>query len=449
MERVSERPKKRVTCEHSRQVQTRLIAVVTFFSVRVWDICNWQLVHFPITNSFRRNVGKTPIIVIDFKNLTYCVARKIGDAICGGRHQNILQSWEEILKALKSTGSDLVFFSDLNTTSSKMDAWMDSNDQQFLNYVKFYESIKPTHHFRDILYHIGEIKPPNSTFYDMAALAQKYGEIYYSVRRENDFDLAQYATNNNAVAVISNDTDFLIFEGTWQLWSSDGIVAHSFTVTEFARNRLLQVLNLSRSQMPLFATAKGNDFTKEIFPPNLRSFDDCADFVRTIDPTTIDLKKIFPNHSDSDLKAIQNSLDAYNIKLEPMPIDDPIEKQLLETKNKMYRFYMALTNHIQGISLPWYDMKESESDINLSTVLIKWSKRKVGILNVHKYNDGEAATFTILTKIDANQPFCDIPQTADYPKCKLKKQKQNFRFLLTKNGNKKHELFSLQFWCRH
>lgn len=298
-----------------------------------------------------------------------------------------------------------------------MDAWMDSQDQQFTRYVNFYKSIAPKHHFKDICFHIGEIKPPNSTFYDMAALAQKYGEVFYSVKRENDFDLAQYATKHNAVAVISNDTDFLIFEGPWQLWSSDGIVAHSFTVTEFSRIRLLQKLNLTRSQMPLFATVKGNDFTKEIFPPNPHNFQDCANMVRKFEANASP-KDMFPTRSGSDLKLIQNSLDAYNIKVEPSPIDDPIEEQLLETKNKMYRFYMALTNPIQGISLPWYDMKDCENGEKFTKLLITWSKRKVGVLHAHKHNDGDVHKFTILTKINADQPFSDIPVTPDYPNCK-------------------------------
>lgn len=370
------------------------------------------------------------------------MARKIEDAICGGRHQIILQSWEEILKALKLTGSNLVFFSDLNTTTSKMDTWMDAQDAQFLHYVDFYKSIDRHETFTEVLNDIKEIKPPNSTFYDMAVLAQKYGEIYFSVRRENDFDLAQYATNHDAVAVISNDTDFLIFEGSWQLWSSDGIVEHSFTVTDFARNRLLRLLNLTRSQMPMFATVKGNDFTKEIFPPTMRKIQEAADFVRHIDPAA-SLKDIFPNCSNSSLKLIQNSLDAYDIKVKPEPIDDPIEEQLLETKNKMYRFYMALTNKIQGISLLWYDMKESGCKINLPQLLIRWSKRKIGILHVHKFNDGATHEFTILTKRNANEPYSDFRETPEYPDCMLKCDTFTFPFFSVsfKKYNLKKQFF--------
>lgn len=346
------------------------------------------------------------------------MARKLDDAVCGGRHQLILESWEEILRALKTTGSDLVFFSDLNTTTSKMETWMDSQDQQFLNYVNFYKSIVGFNgHFDQVLNDIKDIKPPNSTFYDMAALARKYGDIHYSVKRENDFDLAQYATSHDAVAIISNDTDFLIFEGNWEQWSSDGIVAHSFTVTEFDRNGLLRMLNLSRSQMPLFATAKGNDFTKEIFPPTMRSFIEAADFVRHTD-SSVSIKDIFIGHNNSDLQLIQNSLDAYDITIKPMPIEDPIEKVLLETKNKMYRFYMALTNPIQGIALPWYDMKEGDQKINLSKLCVRWSKRKVGILHADKHENGHSHTFTVLTKRNANEPFSDFSETPDYPDCK-------------------------------
>lgn len=331
----------------------------------------------------------------------------------------ILESWEEILTALKTTGSDLVFFSDLNTTESKMEKWMDSQDEQFLRYVNFYKAIERSGKFNEVLFDIKEMKPPNSTFYDMAVLAQKYGEMYYSVEHDNDFDLAQYATNNGALAIISNDTDFLIFEGAWQLWSSDGMVAHSFTVTQYARKGILKLLNLSREQMPLFATVKGNDFTKDIFPPTKRTFHEAANFVRNID-LTANIKDIFPECKGFSLKLIQNSLDAYDIKAEPQPIDDPIERKLLETKNKMYRFYMALKNPIQGISLPWYDMVENGNIINLSQLLIQWSRRKVGLLNAHKPKNDDAEKFTILTKREANEPFSDFSEVPEYPDCKLR-----------------------------
>lgn len=352
------------------------------------------------------------------------MARKIEDAICGGRHQMILESWEEILTALKSTGADLVFFSDLNTTESKMEKWMDSQDQQFLRYVDFYKSIELCENFKEVLFHIREIKPPNSTFYDLAVLAQKYGEIHYSVEHENDFDLAQYATNHGALAIISNDTDFLIFDGSWQLWSSDGMVEHSFTVTQYARKGILKLLNLSREHMPLFATVKGNDFTKEIFPPTKRTFLEAADFVRDVD-LAADIKDIFPECNGFALKLIQNSLDTYNIKVKPPPVEDSIEQKLFESKNKMYRFYMALKNPIQGISLPWYDMVENGNVINLSQLLIQWSRRKVGLLNAHKPKNDDTDSFTILTKRDANEPFSDSSEVPEYPDCKPRNDLNN------------------------
>lgn len=56
-----------------------------------------------------------------------------------------------------------------------------------------------------------------TTYRELRPIAVRYSEYHYSVNEECDLELAQYAHHHNALAVISNDTDFLIYEGRWQL----------------------------------------------------------------------------------------------------------------------------------------------------------------------------------------------------------------------------------------
>lgn len=184
----------------------------------------------------------------------------------------------------------------------------------------------------------------------MEIIAKKYGEFYYSVKCENDLELARYATKNDAIAIISNDFDFLIFDGPWRHWSSRGITEHSLEVTEYDRDGLLKVLKLTRIEMPLFATVWGNDFSKKLF----ETIDEAADFVRNKSSLKIEENIAELLDQNVNLEQFQNSLDAYDVSIQPPDnqlLGDPIECKLLNSKNKLYKFFMALMSPIQGISL--------------------------------------------------------------------------------------------------
>lgn len=377
----------------------------------------------------RRNPDRTPIIVVDFKSLAYCITREKSEYICGGRHQVTLKSWENILKQLKRTGCKLVFFSDLNMSSSKMKTWMKRQTDLFKKFKKFYESISQNENFEKILtiHKKKHLKPPNSTHHDMEIIAQKYGDFSYSVECENDLELARYAMENDAIAIISNDFDFLIFDGKWKHWSSGGITEDTLEVTEYDRDGLLKSLRLTRKEMFLFATVWGSDFSKKLF----ETIDEAADFVRNNSSLKIDEIVRELSNQNIDLKAFQNSLNAFDVNYQPpdnqLINDDPFERKLLNSKSKMYKFYMALMSPIQGISLLLYDMNENDPTptVNLSELIIKWTQRKVGILHDHIHMKcGDTFKFQVATKIDADKPFAAFEKTAVYPdpnteKCKL------------------------------
>lgn len=93
----------------------------------------------------------------------------------------------------------------------------------------------------------------------------KCDEFHRSTKHEVDFAIATYAEQHKVMAILSSDSDFLIFGGTWQLWSANDI---HFTKTnrletiEYDRNKITQTLLLSTHKLPLFATLLGNDRCK-------------------------------------------------------------------------------------------------------------------------------------------------------------------------------------------
>lgn len=368
------------------------------------------------------------MIVIDFVSLIYKVSVNKMDAICGGRPQLMMQSFKQILDNLTSTGCSLVFFSDLNTPESKAVTWMERQDNLFNIYTKFYNSITNERKINEILRDNNSIKVLKSTFYDMAVMARQYGEMFYATKHENDVQLAQYAKNHNALAIISSDTDFLIFDGPWLFWSIEHDNIYQLQVTEYDRNGLLKVLNLSRHLMSLWASLVGNDFTVGIFAG---AFEMAANYLRDIvadmpDEHSHDVQKIaecfFERECVSiDMKqTILNSLISYDLNFEST-IDDLFEQHLLETNNPIYPSYMAITSRVQGIPLPYYDMKHcSRRAMNLSVLIMAWSKRKAGFLLKHKNNNGDDDgdfKITFLAKKCINQQFEAHQEIPIYPNC--------------------------------
>ncbi|XP_055310152.1 uncharacterized protein LOC129573547 [Sitodiplosis mosellana] len=378
----------------------------------------------------RANPGKTPIIVIDFLSLTNGLTKKEEDAICGGRHQIALENWKKMLNALKSTGSSLVFFSDLNIQVGKVDEWLNRRNEEFLIYTEIYDLIDSGISLREVIERQSDKKSVSSTFYGMAVIAREYGQFNYSIRRECDLEIANYAKNNNALAVITNDTDFLIFDGNWRLWSPQDIhitQSNRLKTIEYNRNGIANTCSLARHQLPLFATLLANDFTHGYYNQLARFYcsmgpmkyriRNVARYVRKLGNVNLNefdisriIQQVFGYTNDELQQLFRQSLDSYNIDFSPMQIDNPLEQKLLNTA--MYRPYMANSCGIHGFTMGFYDMRGSSA--NLPILLIDWVKRRKGIL---KRNTNE--TFLVLAKKNMNQSFVSHTETVICPEFPL------------------------------
>lgn len=335
--------------------------------------------------------------------------------------------WRKKLDALKATGCSLVFFSDLGVQAGKVDEWLKRRNAEFNGFTKIYDLI-------DEEITLEEVQGKSSRyvltsmFYGMAAVAREYGQFHHSIRRECDLDIAIFARNINALAVISTDTDFLIFDGNWRLWSAQDIHITRRTdqlkTIEFNRNGIARICSLAKHQLPLFATLLGNDFTNsyikqlhEYFGPSEYRIENVARYVRKygsdnkINQFTIKRisEQVFGYTNDELQQLLRQSLDSYNIDCSPVQIDDPLEQKLLHTA--LYPTYSARIYDIHSITISFYDMRGS--DINFTMILIDWIKRKKGIL---KQNSND--TFLLLAKKDINDQFRAHTETMIHPDCK-------------------------------
>lgn len=346
------------------------------------------------------------------------------------------------MEALKAVDCTLVFFSDLNIQLGKIDEWLSRRNSEFEFYVNLYDAIVSGKSLSTIVAEHeekGEKRAITAGFYGMAVIARSYGEFHFSTKHEADLELAQYAKRHNAMAVISDDTDFLIFEGPWRLWSAQQIQigsARQLKTLEYNRFGIKNTLSLTKHQLPLFATLLGNDFTKTYFNeltkfyhqiggPRFR-FQNVARFIHKMNNQNVHS----PHVSDANVRRIvemmcgranpemeqliKSSINSYNTDFLPAIPCDPIEAKLLHTN--MYRPYMGNLGLIHGMTMPFYDLRGVVSEHwNLPKLLTQWIKRRKGI--VMKDCDS-ISSFTLLAKRNFYEKYLSHVETLERPNCK-------------------------------
>lgn len=327
------------------------------------------------------------------------------------------------MKSLTQSGCSLVFFADLTLQEGKKEAWLDERNANFLKYKNKIATGGKV-----------QVTVDHSTIYDvMDEISQSYGDFHYSAEHECDSAIAQYAIQKNAMAVISSDTDFLIYSGSWRLWSPDGfqvIVAKlSVKMIEYNRKYITDAFVLSQQLLPLFATLVGNDFTKykldgyhkKLSPKWGLKFKEIADYVKEFSNGSLSdssLRKISLyvfDSTDTDeqkVQLIKQSLDSYKTDFSAPTIDDPIEKKLREMQTRTYRSFVLAKSSIQIIIIPFY-----ESATSLPDLLTECLKRRIGLV-WKEFKAVNSDTFTLLTKKDFNQRYKEYEGRPIYPDCK-------------------------------
>lgn len=254
--------------------------------------------------------------------------------------------------------------------------------------------------------------------------ARKYFTFIFQ-NVECDTELSRYATMNNAVAVVADDTDFLIYEGNWKYWSARSLNLAKLTTREYCRPALRMALGLTQKQLPIFATLAGNDIIRydfvQPFHHRLRltrnnRFDKLAHFVRSKNIGINDVENIsqaiFGSIEDQFVSLVQESISTYDIHYEPTSESD------LLTQNSAFEtsFYTFLNGLPFNMTLMFYDLRRDDF-ISYYDIVVPIVKRQIGFVRQHK-NDREYKQ-TIVIKVDHNESHKEFRISPEYPEIKL------------------------------
>lgn len=232
--------------------------------------------------------SRRPLVVIDLMALfgLFCSDKK--SMLCGTRVRMIEQQADDFFRRLTEAGARLVFFFDGPPQQIKRATWTKRQTLKYENMLTIIDAVdqgQPLHKIANKYY--GMI--PNNTCIKLNHIASKHGPVIISYSAECDQELAVYALQHKAFAIITNDTDFLIYEGNWHLWSVDDINLGTLETLEYNRDALRCELDLNWPGMALWATLGGNDFfqyeTVEPFHNSLNGnnrFGKLAQYVRSL-----------------------------------------------------------------------------------------------------------------------------------------------------------------------
>lgn len=361
--------------------------------------------------------------------------------LCGGSSSDFDDRMEKFFVRLTQNGVKLVFIQDLAIEIAREDLWIERRNNDFQVYLEIYEKIEMKKPAMDIVSEMSRSRTGWKSSPNAASIASKHGEYRFArFGRDCDFEVADYATKHNAMAVFSADSDFLIFEGNWKFWNFNNLNFENFTAIEYDRLTISRLLAITFQQRPLFATLIGNDFSKQCqdelnqFHRRLGSphdkFRNVANFIRRefrrIDLSEDDIDfivtEVFGSHAGDDKwQLIQDSLNSYDLhsQIDENPENDPIETRLISFGVKPIKNYRKMNiNSIQMVSISFNDMATVECSTVLVGFLVDLIRKRIAIINNNVATNGEK-TFKILKKMSREEKFAAYHESPIAPDCKL------------------------------
>jgi hypothetical protein len=189
------------------------------------------------------------------------IANNKVDMLYGGRHGKYKKILDNLFQRLSAV-AQLVFFmkGPVMLMPDKLDTWRERQLHKHKLWNEVQRQISEEVSIEDIVNTMWELPKfsPHSELVQNRAKA--YGKVIIAL---TDTELVQYACNNpNVIAVLGQDSDFLIFGGDWRYFSAYEINFETLTTMEFSRTALKNHLSLSDQQMIVLSTIAGNNIIR-------------------------------------------------------------------------------------------------------------------------------------------------------------------------------------------
>lgn len=220
------------------------------------------------TNVFslsRNNEDKTPVILIDLKELAYLIQREEIGAILGGRFDYYNHLLTQLLKNLSNSSAKLVFFMPGKRYTDDLPFFIPKTEFTYSLGIEMLDKMENGQTLKSLTERTAHECSARNTLtfaYNLKRMARRYGDLIVTYQEHNQ-EIARYAKNHDQVlAVITNDTDFMAFEGDFEFWLASDINVRYMTCTRYCKNKLYAKLGFDHGayQMQLLASLCGSNY---------------------------------------------------------------------------------------------------------------------------------------------------------------------------------------------
>ncbi|CAD7091866.1 unnamed protein product [Hermetia illucens] len=327
----------------------------------------------------RSHNGKKPLIVIDLLTLQSSFHENNEELILGGRYDIYAINFQSTMRKLDLLDVELAFFIDGTSSEDKIPKRLERRIQEYNRAAPALSEISSFGFPTESTLSMMNLRLPTPFLTYIPSLAREFGTVHVSVLNDCDVEAAEYATKNDALAILTNDTDYLIFEGPWHFWSSTDLNINTLTTNKFNRDALRAHLNLRSEQMAIMATLAGNDFVSSSSFPD---FNEIAWLIQSKNLSVNDYKTISGIRPDLPIDSIKASLKSYSYSA--LNKEYPSDLLKVASQSSGIMNYAMLADRKLIISAPYFDL--AKSDMQPFFDLIRPLLRRVmGILLRHEH----------------------------------------------------------------
>ncbi|GFS28342.1 constitutive coactivator of peroxisome proliferator-activated receptor gamma [Nephila pilipes] len=214
-----------------------------------------------MADDHRRTYGCQPVIVVDGSNVVswiYLAKENSLECIYGGQWLQFVNILKKFKMRFENIGVKLVFIFDGTICSSKRQTWIQRTEEKSEKIASLFNLIRQNNNKA-----IKQCENIPISLRILARIALKELDIeMYQTNKEVDPDnfIADYANKNDSVfAILSSDTDFIIYQTKPHLSLYHLDLSSMRTILYDRKCFAERYLNIQVKQLPLFACLMGND----------------------------------------------------------------------------------------------------------------------------------------------------------------------------------------------
>lgn len=366
-------------------------------------------------------------------------ARQLDNTI-GGQYLLYTKFYQSLFKKFQRAEVDLVFFAPGHQLSDELETFIPNREADYIacisilddidaNDGKWSRSVEPK----------CKKRAPLSLEFNMLKLAQQHGELHINYIRHSQ-EIAKYANANadTVLALITNSTEFLIFDGDYEVWRATDLTPTDMTAFRFCRKALREHLQLNTQQLELLAALSGtDDLPSEIIMDfyekigierwNGGHIPALAKYVRDEVPllateqegvVRFDLEKVAKDvfgedYTREDLHAIENSLVPYNLNFDTNNNCRYKRASLDFCKTRNMFIFKLFTDEVFLVKdIRYIDFRHFKSK-SYAELVVPLLRKMQGILYANEYR--RPKTRAICMKYAHDEPYKVVEEPIIYP----------------------------------